>query len=112
MTVATVLNATLTDATSYASAVLTVDTYVELAVDITISSHTGGHYTGFIINRIGADSNEYFVANTESVQETGQITTNIGAGLNNASFGDQIIVRLNNPGGDTISGTISIKGKT
>lgn len=107
----TVLDTTQTSITSYSSGNLDVGDLFELAVDSTITAHTGGHSVSFIVSRIGADGNAYTLVGTPSTSTTGPASVDIGAALNNSSFGDQIKVDLSNPNNDTVSFTLSIIGK-
>jgi len=106
----TVLNATLTGVTSYSSGILDVGDLFELSVDCNVTTHTGGHSVNFPINRIGADGTAYYIGNIGSTSIAEPLSATVCAALNNA-FGDQIQIDLSNTNGDTVSATISIKGK-
>ncbi len=111
----TVLDATLTSATSYSSGLLDVGDMCELAVDFDMTSAIGGTSDySFKISRIAASGSAGQALSNLNYSNgaTGLISMSIGSGLSaNYSFGDQIQVDLVNPNGYAVTGTLSILGK-
>jgi hypothetical protein len=108
----TVLNTTITSATSYSSGPLDVGDLFELAMDcnVTAQSTTNGE-NSLILSRIGADGNLYQVGglglpDTGGVAGTGPISTSV-----TVPFGDRIQIDLVCPSGNQVTTTISIIGK-
>ena len=123
-TAVTVLNATLTSATSYSSGALDVSDLAELAIDGTVSAktYTSGNLK-LNVSRIGADGNLYLLdAINLDVNAGTPFSRDIGAGLfmddtglNQAAwsrtFGDKIQIDLVADAGNNVTTTISIIGK-
>lgn len=110
----TVLSTTLTDATSYSSGPLDVGDLFELAIDFHVTEVTGATgyngYPSMHISRIGASGDLHEMTTVGPL--TGDASVSLGAGLAlNFAFGDQIQLDLVVPASQSISTTISIKGK-
>ena len=105
----TVLDEALTSAMSYSSGALFVGDLYELAIDVHITSATGGSdgYT-FNVSRIAADGSLHGIG---SIISGGSTSLSIGSGLNGNAFGDQVQIDLLNPGGYTLTGNVSVLGK-
>lgn len=114
-TVRTVLDpVTITSATSYSSGSLSVDDLVELSLDVnvTASTNTSGNLA-IVVNRIGADNGLYQVSYTQiNYAAPHNYAINVGAGFPYGfAFGDAVQVDLAAGIGDSISATLSMKGK-
>lgn len=113
----TVLNTALTNASSYSSGSLDVGDLYELIIDfhVTAVTYTSGNLS-ISIGRIGADGHLYNVYNTASITGSGDISLDMGISASDSTqiqkaFGDQIQLDLVASAGNSISTTISIKGK-
>ncbi len=112
-TSATVLNTTLTAASTYSSGHLTVGSYTELTYDFHITSLTGTAL--IIISRVDLFGNLIQIYGSQLPPTAPPIspdTSDIGGQMFNSgrTFGNTIQVDVTVTSG-TISGTISIQGK-
>lgn len=106
-----VLSTTITNVTSYSSAILDVGDLIELTIDVNVTAHTGGNYIRFDANRIDLFSNAFAIGGTNQTTANTALLFG-GAGRTVTTFfGDKIQITLNNPNADTVSATISVKGK-
>ena len=118
MTARTVLSDTLTDATSYSSGPLTVGDLTELCIDCTSSAvmYVSGHLR-LVISRIGADMLPYELAHIAFHATPRSYSADLGEGLawNSAemarSFGDTLQIDLLCDTGNSVSASLSVKGK-
>jgi len=88
--------------------------YTELACDFNVTALTGGTAptVTFKVSRIGADGVLYQLESATALSAAGVISYNIGAGLDNKSFGDGIQVDMVVTGAPTnITFSASIKAK-
>lgn len=116
----TVLSTSITSASSYSSGELDVGDLFELAIDCnaTAITYTSGNLN-FRISRIGADGNLYTLGDIDFSSHTApaSLSASVGGGLILSGdnipfpFGDQIQVDLIADTGNSITTTLSIKGK-
>jgi hypothetical protein len=120
----TVLNETLTSATSYSSGPLDVGDLFELTIDFNVTNVTydAENYgpPSASVSRIGSDG-ELYPLGTISFSNANKYSFDIGASLSNTStgslavinrfFGDQVQLDFTFSPDASISTTISIKGK-
>jgi hypothetical protein len=112
----TVLDTTITSASSYSSGPLDVGDLHELAVDlhITAVTYTSGSLC-MEFSRIDAAGNVHSLGTTSDITSVRDVTADIGSSVSNSqiqrAFGDQIQLDLIASTGNSISAYISVKGK-
>lgn len=81
---------------TYTSGPLSVDDLSELAIDFNVTALTGGTTptVTFKISRVGADGVLYQLEQATALSVAGVISYNVGAGLDNKSFGTQVQVDM------------------
>ncbi len=114
-TAVTVLNQTQTATTNFSSADLAVDRLSELAIDLNLTTLTGGTTPSIqlLVDRKGADGIYYQIDNPTALSAVGALSRSLGAGTANpVVFGNLLRVRTTILGAPTtIAYTISAIGK-